>query len=501
MKNIIMAVAAMYILVGSSGAYAQKRTKTIHENFNIGNDAVLEIITSYADIEFETWNRNEIDIVAVIEIEGATPEEVEANFTNIPIKIIGNSKKIEISTGSKHRQLLAFDADSFRNLDIDILDDLDWNEHEIEISALPMIPEIMEIPPMPPMNIQHFDYEAYKKDGEAYMKEWKKEFDKSFSKEYQDKLEEWGKRMEVKREEIREKRQERVEERQEAIQERIGKMQEAQEKRKEVMEEARSQRGEEMELKRREQRDRNQHKKMVLERDSLKLKREELFEMGDKHRQGPNIFYFSDKGDHRNYKIKKTIKIKLPKSTKIIMNVRHGEVKLAENTNNISATLSYATLLASTIDGDKTSINASYSPVSVQKWNYGELKTDYSERVHIKEVGNLRLNATFSDVTIESLLSKAVIKNDFGPLSINAVSKDFEDLEIQLQNAELRCNLPTTAYNIVVNSSNSKVEFPKDLGLQKNKNGYSTSYKGYNGKKDSGKSIVINSKYSDIKLQ
>ncbi len=68
------------------------------------------------------------------------------------------------------------------------------------------------------------------------------------------------------------------------------------------------------------------------------------------------------------------------------MNVRHGEVKLAENTNNIDATLSHASLLAATIDGDKTMVMASYSPVSVEKWNYGQLHTDYSENVDLKEV-------------------------------------------------------------------------------------------------------------------
>ena len=92
------------------------------------------------------------------------------------------------------------------------------------------------------------------------------------------------------------------------------------------------------------------------------------------------------------------------------MNVRHGEVILAENTKNLSATLSYSSLLATTIDGDKTYIDASYSPVSVQKWNYGQLKADYSEKINIKEVENLTLNATFSDVTIDNLLHKAFIK-------------------------------------------------------------------------------------------
>ena len=83
----------------------------------------------------------------------------------------------------------------------------------------------------------------------------------------------------------------------------------------------------------------------------------------------------------------------MPKSTKLKMNVRHGEVKLAENTRNMDATLSYSRLLASTIDGEKTKIVASYSPVSVQRWNYGNLNLNFSEEVALKDVNILNLNA------------------------------------------------------------------------------------------------------------
>jgi hypothetical protein len=220
-----------------------------------------------------------------------------------------------------------------------------------------------------------------------------------------------------------------------------------------------------------------------------------------RHHNAPNVFYSVKKGGDKNLKVKKTIKIKLPKSTKIKMNVRHGEVILAENTKNLSATLSYSTLLATIIDGEKTYIDASYSPVSVQKWNYGQLNADYSDRVNIKEVENLILNATFSDVTIDHLLQKAFIKNNFGPLSINSISKDFTDLDINLQNAELRCALPKTAFNIAVNGSNSELVYPKELQMVKTKNGYNTLNKGYYINKTSGKSIIINSKFTEVVLQ
>ena len=38
------------------------QSKTYKETFNINSDAVLDIDTSHADIEFETWSKNQIEI-------------------------------------------------------------------------------------------------------------------------------------------------------------------------------------------------------------------------------------------------------------------------------------------------------------------------------------------------------------------------------------------------------------------------------------------------------
>jgi len=191
----------------------------------------------------------------------------------------------------------------------------------------------------------------------------------------------------------------------------------------------------------------------------------------------------------------------MPKGTKINMNVRHGEVKLAESTKNINARLAYSTLVAYTIDGNQTTIKTSYSPVSVEKWNYGLLQADYAENVDLREVLNLRLSTTSSDVTIDKLMKSAIINNKMGPLTINAVSKNFQGIDVSLQNAEFTCNLPETAFLIEVNGTLSKITTPESLTLDKAKNYNRTECKGFNKSKDSDKSILINSKYSEVVLK
>ncbi|MEL6918497.1 MAG: hypothetical protein AAFO99_12290 [Bacteroidota bacterium] len=471
--RIVSAVLCLLTLT----VYGQQ-SKTYQETFNVGNEAVLDINTSHTDIEFETWNKNQVAIEAEITLEGASEEEAKAYFKESGIEIVGNSKTIEIRT--RGRSSWVFDSNdlgSFHNLEISIPDlpNVEPLFLDLHIPDLPLIPEM---PPMPPMPIQNFDYSKYKKEGEKYLEEWKKEFDKSFNDEYKERMEDWSERLKERAEKRNEEMNKRNEEREERLKERAERMEE----RKRVMEE---------------------RKKMLKERkeemEELRKQQRRVFISGDD--DSPHIFYRSSEGKNKNYKIKKTIKIKMPKSTKLKMNVRHGEVKLAEHTRNLNATLSYTSLLATTIDGGNTIVRASYSPVSVQKWNYGQLKTDYSDAVNLQEVSNLRLNAVSSNVTIDKLLKSAYVKNNFGELTINSISENFTDMHVTVQNGELICVLPKTPFVISVNGTSSQFSCPESLTLNKTKNHNKVLHKGYNISRNNGKSIVINSKYSDVVLE
>ncbi|MEZ4970330.1 MAG: hypothetical protein R2814_11885 [Flavobacteriaceae bacterium] len=300
-------IAGIIVFMGTSAVWGQKKTKTFHENFNVSDEVVLEVNTSYADIEFETWNKDQVDILAVVELEDVSEEEADRYFKREPVKIVGNSKNISISTVSGHREFLAYNTEDI-DIDIDFLDQINGAEgaHTIApLVELPELPEMMEMPPLPPMNIKPFDYEAYKKDGEAYLKEWKKEFDKGFGKDYERKMEEWSRRMDIKHAEIDNRRKEIEKKREQAHQDRLQRLREMQSQRMEI---------------------KNDRKAIAIKVDSAKGRSSEIIVLDLDHQKAPNVFYSIKKGGDKNLKVKKTIKIKLPKSTKIKMNVRHGEV-------------------------------------------------------------------------------------------------------------------------------------------------------------------------------
>lgn len=465
---------------------AQETSKTYKETFNVGADAVLNINTSHADIEFETWNKNQVEITAVIELEEATEEEAKSFFEEDAIKILGNSKEIEISTRGRRSFAQSFD---FNDLEI-VIPDLSFVEPLFEDISIPELPEVFvmpDMPPMPPIPSIDFDYEAYKKDGDEYMKEWKKSFNENFSEEYQERFEEWGKRVE----EMAQKRTERMEELKEKREVRLEERSKLREKALAERDEARKQRDE-----------------MRAQRDLL---REEREESGQTHKSesilrirnndDSNTFYFSSGGEHKKYKVKKYIKIKMPKSVKLKMNVKHGEVKLAANAKNINASLSYASLHAFTIDGDRTDIRASYSPVVVKKWNYGQLKTNYSERVSLEEVGELKLNGISSNVIINKLMDKLYVTNNLGTLQINSIADSFSSIDITVENGEVKCKIPSVPFSIYVNEKTSEFTCPEMISLGSSKNYTTNIHKGYHINENTDKSININSKYSDVVLK
>jgi len=338
------------------------------------------------------------------------------------------------------------------------------------VVSVPEIAPFPEMPPLPQTEAFIFDYEEYQKDGDKYMKKWQKNFEKSFDKKHQKRLEEWAERMEEKGEAM-EKKMEAYNERRELL---LEKRHEKMEQREERLQERREQ---------------------------VQEQREERRIVIQSNENSPNIFYYANEGEQKNFKIKKTIKISLPKSTRIKMDVRHGEVKLAENTKNLNANLSHSSLWAVTIDGEETTISASYTPVSVQKWNYGQLSTSYSEEISLSEVVQLQLQATSSDVTINKLFKNAFIKNDFGAVQVLEFGNDFNELDISVKNGELNVAVPKVDTSIYVKGNSSTLKLPAGLRMIETKNGNTTIHKGHHLKANSNRSIVITSDYSEVVLQ
>ena len=470
------------------GVWAQK-SKTYTETFTVVPEAVVDINTSHADIEFETWNKNQVEIIAKVTLEDASDEDIEAYFKKEPVSISGNSKEIEIKTNSGTSWLFANGNNQFDFDDFDVQFDVEPFFLDLNIPDLPelaVLPELPFMPPLPPMNFKSFDYEQYQEEGNAYLEEWAEGFQEGFGEDYKKKMKDWGKRVEERAKAWEERNAERLKEREKMMEERAKAMEERaaewEERRAEV-----------------EERRREAVERLAEAREKAKEKeRNTLFlSNGD----DSNIFFISSDGENKSYKVKKTIKIKMPKSVKLKMNVKHGEVKLASITKDLNASLRHASLLASNIEGEETSVHAAYTPIVVQNWSVGQLKADYSENINLKRVGELRLNAVSSNVTIDQLRGKALVKNNLGKLLIQDVQPSFSDLDVSVQNGEVVCKVPAVPISFYLNGTQSTMDFPTRAVVERLTNFDNVVYKGFLEKENADKRITINSKYSEVVLK
>ncbi len=473
--------AALALCLTTAGVFAQKQTKTYREEFKIQPDAVIDINTSYADIQFETWDKNEVQVEGTIELEGATEEEAKAYFEDSGIEILGNSKTVEIRTSGNRGWAnfvgLRSPGTEIVIPNLDLAPDIEPLLRSLEIPEMPPMPEM---PPLPPMPDFDFDYEAFQKDGEKYMKKWRKEFNKNFDKEFQDKMEAWGKEYAEKVE----SRRAEMEGRRAAMEEQRAEMQEQRQQFREQAQQAREQ----------AQRARQQALQQARE-----VKEKLRYEI--RNSEAPNIFIHSEDGESKSYKVKKTIRIKMPKSAILKMNVRHGEVKLAANTRNIHATLSYARLHAPSIEGEQTQITASYSPVKVGQWKYGNLNTSFTDVVELDAVTDLNLKATSSEVRINKVIRNLFSKNELGGIYVAAVDPNFRKVDIEVRNGELECTLPKTDFAVSAKNTYSEFKYPPAWSLKTTKNGPEIIYTRKSGKGASDRTFKLRSSYSSVVLQ
>ncbi|NOQ92884.1 MAG: hypothetical protein GQ552_09250, partial [Flavobacteriaceae bacterium] len=190
------------ILLCTTVVFGQKQTKNINESFKVNKDVLVDINARHSDITVETWNKNVVSIQGVWEIEGTTKEEADKFFKAWKFEALGNKNKVVITSKSSgndyYSHSIVFDDMDF-DFDMESITHIGGmfdGDYYSELPSLPVMspmPPIQPLPPFPAPVIGHlkemeFDYDAYNKDKEGYMKDfekrqkaWEKEFEEKFA--------------------------------------------------------------------------------------------------------------------------------------------------------------------------------------------------------------------------------------------------------------------------------------------------------------------------------
>ncbi|WP_298758970.1 hypothetical protein [uncultured Psychroserpens sp.] len=518
MKTKFKLLLLMFFCFTISVSAQQKLTK-VSKKIDVTKDVTIDLNTSYVQIEIDTWNKNTLEVEAYIEGEKLSKEELQEALEDWNLKVEGSGSNVKITSHGSHGSWDRL-ADLHINLEgleaLEVLGDLNLEDlpempvmpdlpemPELANIEIPEMPELPELPELPEgINNISFDTEAYKKDGESYlekwsqeypaqdrekmkawgrkmakvdfssyekrMEEWGEKFGKKFGKDYAKKMEAWGEEFEKKFDKEWSKKMEvwgekygkEMEKRSKEIEKRMAKREKEMEKRREKL------------AKRHEERHEARREAHEARREAHEARRENL----------------ARRLEMRGDKVKRTIKIKMPKDAKLDLNVRHGELKMSSVIHNLKADISHATLVANHIDGSETSISVSYSPVDVMTWSNGELNLKYVEDAHLNTVGILRLNSNSSDLHINNLTGNAIIDGSFGDLSISNITDSFTNLNVVLENSEAIIKLPRTDYSVYFKGNRSRLN--SEMATQR-------TIETGNG----SKAIVLNAKFSDVVLK
>jgi hypothetical protein len=77
---------------------AQDARKEYTENYAVNKGVTLDAETRYSDVEIVTWDRNEVDILAVVEVDASSKSRADAALEKINIEINKSGNTISLET-------------------------------------------------------------------------------------------------------------------------------------------------------------------------------------------------------------------------------------------------------------------------------------------------------------------------------------------------------------------------------------------------------------------
>lgn len=524
----------MLFFAGLVSVTAQQKLQKTSKSINVNKDVTIDLNTSFANIEFETWNKDIIEVEAYIESTKLSKADLEKALKEWDLTIEGYGDNVSIKTkdalsswswGSELGNLAHLASleslGALENVGVVLAEMPELPE----VPEMPEFPEIPEVPELPgnlleslnfsglpeildlPEGVKsvNFDTDEYEERGEAYLDEWSEKYERKYGDGYGEKMKVWARNF------VNSDFEEKMEKWGEDFGEDFGKKMEAwgekfgeswgkdfEKKMEKWGEEFGEQWGDEYakkmeawgesldaKLKEKYGEDYEIELKRRAERMEEKIeKKAKLFE--ERINRNGGLF-----DNNSNSKIKKTIKIKIPKDAKLKVNVRHGELKFA-NVSNIKADLSHSKLTANSVGGSSTSINASYTDVKVGDWLDGDLKLNYVEDAKLNSVKRLVLTSNSSNINIDTLINSALIDGSFGDLNIRNIDNSFSSLNIILENSDAVIKLPKSDYDLLFRGNRSKFN---------NENTNKKVIKNYPEGGSSNKTIVVNAKYSNVVMQ
>ena len=165
----------MLLFVASGSVFAQAKKTKLNERFSVNKDVQIDVDTRYADVIFETWNKNEVAIEAYVEGENAS--EAARSWD---LDVSGNSNQVRVTSKGGYGDVKVYNLSDLDNvhLDLDLGEIIGQSLSIVEPVMNGLVGPLLEgisgarLPDeyYEEMGKMKFDHEAYKREGRAYIK-------------------------------------------------------------------------------------------------------------------------------------------------------------------------------------------------------------------------------------------------------------------------------------------------------------------------------------------
>lgn len=399
------------LTIGFFGTFfAQKFDKKFTENFKTNKDVEIAINAVNTDINVTTWNKNEVQVEAFIEIEGVIKEEAEKYFKNWEFEALGNSKKVQITSKGNNSFNFKNDFVFFDNMNFDFeMPDIDFSSFETIV--LPDMDFDIDFN-LDNLNIFEDIDKNMGKDGK-YEFRWK---DDEHDIEINTK-EEWEAFKKSKEYKI-------LKEKLTLDSDKLRKeFKESKEKMKKQLEISKTQ---------------------IEKLDKQKIRAE--LEKAKEELKKLKLNFNSEQKEiiinGKKINIKKRLEIKVPKAATFDLNTRHCKVKLP---NTVAfGNVKYGTFNANNLNGSKLTID--YSPVTINDLNACTLFLNNVTDAKIASVTNTVLNNNSSKIHVLKINENVNLSDKFGELRIDSFNPNFGKFILNLSQSDatlLLGNIPS----------------------------------------------------------
>ena len=82
-QKIMNTIRILVLCLLTTFGYAQKKLSKISQSIKVDKDVVVDLNTSYAEIEIDTWNRDIVEIEAYLESDKLSEAELETRMKEI----------------------------------------------------------------------------------------------------------------------------------------------------------------------------------------------------------------------------------------------------------------------------------------------------------------------------------------------------------------------------------------------------------------------------------